>query len=215
MLADAGFEDAIISASSDLDEYLIDSLKQQGAKINSWGVGTNLITAKDCPSFGGVYKLVAMQDDKTGEFIPKIKISENVGKITNPGVKDVYRIYDNDSGKALGDLITLREEGEPVGKVNEDGEEEIEIFDEESPWKRKAITNYTIKNLRVQIYDGGKRVYESPSVKEVQQYCKDQIETIWEETLRFENPQTYYVDLSQKLWDLKQGLMEEHGKKSR
>ena len=213
MLDEAGFPEATITASNALDEYLIRDIILEGAKIDSFGVGERLITAKSDPVFGGVYKLSAIEDENG--ITPKIKISENVGKITNPGVKDVYRIYDNDSGKALGDLITLREEGEPVGKVNEDGEEEIEIFDEESPWKRKTITNYTIKNLRVQIYDGGKRVYERPSVKEVQKYCKDQIETIWEETLRFENPQTYYVDLSQKLWDLKQGLMEEHGKKLR
>ena len=213
MLDEAGFPQATITASNALDEYLIRDIILEGAKIDSFGVGERLITAKSDPVFGGVYKLSAIEDENG--ITPKIKISENVGKITNPGVKDVYRIYANDSGKAQGDIITLREEGVPEGRVNENGENEIEIFDEESPWKRKIIDNYTIRNIRVQIYDGGKRVYECPSVKEVQQYCRDQLETIWEETLRFENPQTYYVDLSQKLYDLKQGLMEEHGRRSR
>ena len=208
MLDNAGFPQATITASNALDEYLIRDIILEGAKIDSFGVGERLITAKSDPVFGGVYKLSAIEDENG--VTPKIKISENVGKITNPGVKSVYRIYANDSGKAQGDLITLKEEGIPQGKVNSDGVEEIEIFDEESPWKTKAITDYTIRDIRVQIFDGGKLVYDRPSVKEVQQYCKDQLETIWEETLRFENPQTYYVDLSQKLYDLKRGMLNEH-----
>ena len=208
MLDNAGFPQATITASNALDEYLIRDIILEGAKIDSFGVGERLITAKSDPVFGGVYKLSAIEDENG--ITPKIKISENVGKITNPGVKSVYRIYANDSGKAQGDLITLKEEGIPQGKVNSDGVEEIEIFDEESPWKTKAITDYTIRDIRVQIFDGGKLVYDRPSVKEVQQYCKDQLETIWEETLRFENPQTYYVDLSQKLYDLKRGMLNEH-----
>ncbi len=211
MLDNAGFPQATITASNALDEYLIRDIILEGAKIDSFGVGERLITAKSDPVFGGVYKLSAIEDENG--ITPKIKISENVGKITNPGVKSVYRIYANDSGKAQGDLITLKEEGIPQGKVNSDGVEEIEIFDEESPWKTKAITDYTIRDIRVQIFDGGKLVYDRPSVKEVQQYCRDQLETIWEETLRFENPQTYYVDLSQKLYDLKRGMLEEHRKK--
>ena len=147
------------------------------------------------------------------EYAINEKKEEYTDTTTSDVVVPVIEEHINDVVEQIADSST--EEIESEDEKPEDGEEEIEIFDEESPWKRKAITNYTIKNLRVQIYDGGKRVYESPSVKEVQQYCKDQIETIWEETLRFENPQTYYVDLSQKLWDLKQGLMEEHGKKSR
>ena len=208
MLDNAGFPQATITASNALDEYLIRDIILEGAKIDSFGVGERLITAKSDPVFGGVYKLSAIEDENG--VTPKIKISENVGKITNPGVKSVYRIYANDSGKAQGDLITLKEEGIPQGKVNSDGVEEIEIFDEESPWKTKAITDYTIIDIRVQIFDGGKLVYDRPSVREVQQYCKDQLETIWEETLRFENPQTYYVDLSQKLYDLKRGMLNEH-----
>ena len=208
MLDNAGFPQATITASNALDEYLIRDIILEGAKIDSFGVGERLITAKSDPVFGGVYKLSAIEDENG--VTPKIKISENVGKITNPGVKSVYRIYANDSGKAQGDLITLKEEGIPQGKVNSDGVEEIEIFDEESPWKTKAITDYTIRDIRVQIFDGGELVYKRPSVKEVQQYCKDQLETIWEETLRFENPQTYYVDLSQKLYDLKRGMLNEH-----
>ncbi|MBR3146996.1 MAG: nicotinate phosphoribosyltransferase [Eubacterium sp.] len=211
MLDNAGFPQATITASNALDEYLIRDIILEGAKIDSFGVGERLITAKSDPVFGGVYKLSAIEDEDG--ITPKIKISENVGKITNPGVKSVYRIYANDSGKAQGDLITLKDEGVPQGKVNSEGVEEIEIFDEESPWKTKVITDYTIRDIRVQIFDRGKLVYDRPSVKEVQQYCMDQLETIWEETLRFENPQTYYVDLSQKLYDLKRGMLEEHRKK--
>ena len=211
MLDEAGFPEATITASNALDEYLIRDIILEGAKIDSFGVGERLITAKSDPVFGGVYKLSAIEDENG--VTPKIKISENVGKITNPGVKSVYRIYANDSGKAQGDLITLKEEGVPKGTVNEDGVEEIEIFDEESPWKRKQITDYTIKDIRVQIYEAGKRVYECPSVKEVQKYCKDQLETLWEETLRFENPQTYYVDLSQKLFDMKRKMIDSYRKR--
>ena len=170
MLDNAGFPQATITASNALDEYLIRDIILEGAKIDSFGVGERLITAKSDPVFGGVYKLSAIEDENG--VTPKIKISENVGKITNPGVKSVYRIYANDSGKAQGDLITLKEEGIPQGKVNSEGVKEIEIFDEESPWKTKAITDYTIRDIRVQIFDGGKLVYDRPSVKEVQQSAR-------------------------------------------
>ena len=211
MRDNAGFPQATITASNALDEYLIRDIILEGAKIDSFGVGERLITAKSDPVFGGVYKLSAIEDENG--ITPKIKISENVGKITNPGVKSVYRIYANDSGKAQGDLITLKEEGIPQGTKNDDGTETIEIFDEESPWKRKAITDYTIKDIRVKIFEGGKLIYKRPSVKEVQKYCADQLDTLWEETLRFENPQTYYVDLSQKLYDLKSGLINGYRKR--
>ena len=210
MLDNAGFPQATITASNALDEYLIRDIILEGAKIDSFGVGERLITAKSDPVFGGVYKLSAIEDENG--VTPKIKISENVGKITNPGVKSVYRIYANDSGKAQGDLITLQEEGIPGGTKNADGTETIEIFDEESPWKRKEITDFTIKDIRVKIFEGGKLTYKRPSVKEVQKYCADQLETLWEETLRFENPQTYYVDLSQKLFDLKHGMIDGYRK---
>ena len=198
MLDEAGHEDCKIVVSNSLDEYLIRTIIDQGACIDSFGVGERLITAKSEPVFGGVYKLVAVEKD--GEIIPKIKISENEIKITNPGFKQVYRMYDNDTGKALGDVIMLDDEEMPT----EDG---YEIFDEKSPWKKKKLTNYTAKNLKVQLFDKGKKVYDSPDVEDIRKYCAEQVETIWDETKRFENPQTYYVDLSQKLWNLKKDLL--------
>ncbi len=204
MLDDAGFPDAIISASSDLDENLIFSLKAQGAQITSWGVGTNLITAKDCPSFGGVYKLVAMQDDKTGEFIPKIKISENIEKITNPGNKTVFRLYSKETGKIIGDLIAMADE-----KYTED--EDILLFDPMSTWKQTHVKagTFTIRELLVPIFQKGVCVYEEPTVTEITENCAKVLDTLWEETRRLVNPNKVYVDLSKKLYKVKKDLLDQ------
>ena len=203
MLDEAGFQDAVISASCDLDEYLIQSLKDQGALITSWGVGTNMITSKDCPSFGGVYKLAAIQDEKTGEFIPKIKRSENNEKITNPGNKIIYRIYKKDTGKIIGDLIALEGETFPEDK-------DLMIFDPTFIWKKTLLKGgtYTMKEILVPIYKKGLCVYDSPSVLEIQEYCKKELSTLWDETRRFINPHKVYVDLSQKLYNLKIQLLD-------
>ncbi|MBE6037049.1 MAG: nicotinate phosphoribosyltransferase [Clostridiales bacterium] len=203
MLDDAGFPDATICVSNSLDEYLIRDVIVQGACIDVFGVGERLITSKSEPVFGGVYKLSGVERD--GKIIPKIKISDNIEKITNPGFKTVYRLYDNVSGKAFADVITLDDEPIPV----EDG---YLIFDPQSTWKKKAVTNYTAKNLRVQVFKEGKQVYQSPSLEEIRTYCKEQIDTLWDEILRFENPHTYYVDLSQKLWELKYKMIEDYKK---
>ena len=183
MLDEAGFPDAFISASSDLDEYLIDSLKTQGAKITSWGVGTNLITSKDCPAFGGVYKLAAVLDENTGEFIPKIKLSENTEKITNPGNKTVYRIYDKKTGKIRADLISL------VGETFSESEDMI-IFDPQETWKKTKIhkNTFTIRELLVPVFQKGVCVYESPSVMEIRSIRQKELDTLWDETKRLANP---------------------------
>lgn len=203
LLDEAGFSDAIISASSDLDEYLIQSLKSQGAAITSWGVGTNLITSKDCPAFGGVYKLAAVRDNKTGNFIPKIKLSENTEKITNPGNKTVYRIYDKQTGKMKADLICLVEEKFDTSK-------DMIIFDPIETWKKTKIhaDTYELRQLLVPVFLNGKCIYESPSVMEIRDYCTKELDTIWDETKRFTNPHEVYVDLSQKLYDIKSALLE-------
>ena len=203
MLDDAGFKDAFISASSDLDEYLIESLKSQGAKITSWGVGTNLITSKDCPAFGGVYKLAAIQNEETGEFIPKIKLSENTEKITNPGNKTIFRIYDKETGKIRADLIVL------VGEVFDDSKDMI-IFDPLETWKKTKIHGgtYILKELLVPVFQKGTCVYTSPSVMEIQAFCRQEMDTIWDETKRFVNPHEVYVDLSDKLYKIKAELLE-------
>ena len=203
MLEEAGFGDAIISASSDLDEYLIDSLKAQGAKINSWGVGTNLITSKDCPSFGGVYKLACIIDEN-GTEIPKIKVSENVEKVTNPGNKKILRIYDKASGKIKADLITLEDE-----VFTED--QPLTLFDPLATWKRTRLEagTYTIRELLVPIFKNGQCVYESPSVMDIQAYCTQEKATLWDESKRLINPQEVYVDLSRKLYDLKNQLLDD------
>ena len=200
MLDDAGFPDAVISASNDLDEYLIETLKQQGATITSWGVGTNLITAKDNPAFGGVYKLAAIKNEN-GEFVPKIKLSENIEKVTNPGNKTFYRIYDNDTGKIKADLICLADE-----VFNED--DDLKLFDPNAPWKRTLLKGgtYSMREMLVPVIAGGKTVYSSPSVMQIQAICDHEKTTIWEETKRFVNPQEIHVDLSQKLYDIKQDL---------
>lgn len=209
MLAAAGFDDAVISASSDLDEYLIDSLKTQHAKINSWGVGTNLITSKDNPAFGGVYKLAAIKDPKTGEFIPKIKLSENSEKITNPGNKTVFRIYNKNTGKIRADLIALADE-----VFNEN--ETMIIFDPIDTWKKTRILGgtYVIKELLIPVFLNGECVYTSPSVMELQAFCREQLDTLWDESKRLVNPHQVYVDLSQKLYDLKSRILEETGSQS-
>ena len=201
MLDDAGLEDCKITISNSLDEYIIRDVINEGAQVDSFGVGERLITAKSQPVFGGVYKLAAVEID--GEIIPKIKISENIEKITNPGFKTLYRLYDKETGKALADVMTL--DGEVIPE--EDG---YEIFDPNAVWKRKTLENFTVKNIRVQLFDGGKCVYKSPSIDEIKEYCAAQIDTLWDEMLRFENPQTYYVDLSQNLYDLKQKLLSEN-----
>ena len=205
MLDEAGFPDAIISASSDLDEYLINSLMNQGAKITSWGVGTNLITSKDCPSFGGVYKLAAIMDKKTGTFIPKIKLSENEEKITNPGNKTTYRIYGKDSHKVIADIICL------VGETfNED--EPLLLFDPIATWKKTLLApgTYTMRELPVQVFKDGECVYHSPKVMDIQKYCKEELNTLWDETKRLVNPHEVHVDLSKPLWDMKHALLDKY-----
>lgn len=204
MLAAAGFDDATICASSDLDEYLIDSLKTQDARINSWGVGTNLITSKDNPAFGGVYKLAAVKDTGDNTFTPKIKLSENTEKVTNPGDKTVYRIYSKSTGKIKADLICLKDEVF-------DPEETMIIFDPIDTWKKTKILGgtYEMRELLIPVIHEGKRIYTSPSVMELREYCSKEQNTLWDESRRFVNPQKVYVDLSQKLYDLKKNLLEE------
>ncbi len=208
MLDATGFPDAVISASNDLDEYLIDSLKVQGATINSWGVGTNLITAKDCPSFGGVYKLAAVKDKTTGEFIPKIKLSENAEKITNPGNKTIYRIYDKENGKIIADLICL------VGEKF-DTNNSLLLFDPQATWKKTLLApgSYTMRELLVPVFLNGECVYESPKVMDIQKYCKEELDTLWDESKRLVNPHTVHVDLSNELWQTKQKLLDSYHKK--
>ncbi len=202
MLDDAGFPDAVISASNDLDEYLIDSLKAQGAAITSWGVGTNLITSKDCPSFGGVYKLAAIMD-ADGSFIPKIKLSENTEKITNPGNKTIYRIYEKDSGKIKADLICLVDE-----VYTED--EPLLLFDPHAPWKKTRLApgTYTLREIMVPVFRDGACVYETPKTMDIRAYCQKELNTLWDETRRLVNPHNVYVDLSKKLYDMKIELLD-------
>lgn len=200
MLDKTGFEDAIISASSDLDEYLIRDLKLQGAKINLWGVGTHLITSKGCPAFGGVYKLAAIHENDT--FISKIKISENPDKVTNPGNKKVLRIYDKITGKIIADLIALENE-----EFN--SEEPLVLFDPQNTWKKKTLDagTYSIKPILIPVFLNGKCVYESPSTFDIKNHCEEELATLWDESRRLVNPQTVYVDLSKKLFDLKQKML--------
>ncbi len=203
MLDEAGFTDATICASSDLDEYLIDSLKTQGAKINSWGVGTNLITSKDCPAFGGVYKLAAVE--KNGEFTPKIKLSENQWKITNPGNKTIYRVYEKESGKIKADLIALVGE-----KYNEN--DPLLLFDPMATWKKTYLKpgTYTLREMLVPVIKNGKCVYTSPSVMEIRNYCMSELDTLWDETRRLVNPHDVYVDLSNELFHMKRTLLDSY-----
>ena len=206
MLDEAGFPDATICASNDLDEYLLHDLKMQGAAINSWGVGTNLITSKDCPSFGGVYKLSAIQNED-GEFVPKIKISENTEKITNPGNKTVYRIYEKETGKIKADLISFADE-------TFDEKEDLLLFDPTDTWKKTKLAGgtYTVREILVPIFRNGECIYQSPSVKEIAEYCKQEKETLWDETKRLFYPHRVYVDLSSKLYDVKKSLLDEMNK---
>ncbi len=206
MLDEAGFTDAVISASSDLDEYLIDSLKTQGATITSWGVGTNLITSKDNPAFGGVYKLTAVKNDD-GTFTPKIKLSENSEKITNPGNKTVYRVYDT-AGMIKADLITLADE-------TYDESEPLLLFDPKETWKKTLLQpgEYTLRELMVPVFKEGQCVYESPAVMDIRNYCLGELATLWDESKRLINPQTVHVDLSKKLYDMKQDLLNNYGAK--
>lgn len=209
MLDEAGFTDAVISASSDLDEYLIDSLKTQGAAITSWGVGTNMITSKDCPAFGGVYKLSAVLDETTGKFIPKIKLSENSEKITNPGNKKILRIYDRETGKIRADLICLVEE-------EYDETKDLVIFSPVETWKKTKIKggSYTIRELLVPVFLNGNCVYTSPSVMKIRDYCSREKDTLWEETRRLANPHEVYVDLSDELFRIKSELLEQMGRQA-
>ena len=206
MLDDAGFPDAIISASNDLDEYLIDSLKEQGCKITSWGVGTSLITSRDCPSFGGVYKLAAVMGSD-GKFIPKIKLSENSEKVTNPGNKKIVRVYEKDSHKIKADLICLEHE-------HYDENEPLLLFDPLEPWKKTKLEpgSYELRDLMIPIFKDGKKCYESPATMDIRDYCAKEQNTLWDETRRLVNPHKVYVDLSRELYDMKIGLLDEMSK---
>lgn len=206
MLDEAGFEDAIISASSDLDEFLIRDLKLQGSKISLWGVGTKMITAQDNPSFGGVYKLAA-EETEEGKLRAKIKLSDNPAKVTNPGYKKVLRIYDKATGMMKADLIALEEEVY-------DENEELTIFDPNNTWKRMTFKggSYTLREMLVPIFIDGKCVYNSPSVNQIRDYCKEEVEKLWPESRRLVNAQTIPVDLSQPLYDLKHEMLQQYGK---
>ena len=204
MLDEAGWTECKISVSNSLDEHIIQAVLRQGAKIDLFGVGERLITAKSEPVFGGVYKLVAVEQ-KDGSITPKIKISENVGKITTPHYKKLYRFIGNDTGKAIADYLCVHDE-------TVDDSQDIEIFDPDATWKRRIVYNYTAKELQVPIFKDGKLVYNCPTLEEIRTYCLEQVDTLWDEVKRFDNPQTYYVDLSQKLWDIKYGLLKDRSK---
>ena len=201
MLDDAGYSDCKICVSNSLDEYLIRDMIFQGACVDTYGVGERLITASSEAVFGGVYKLSAVEDK--GEIIPKIKISENAAKITIPGVKIPWRLYDRETGKAIADVITTGDE-----KI--DSTEPYEIFDPDHTWKRKVVANFIAKKLQVKIFENGKQVYENPAVSNISKYCAAQVDSLWDEVTRFENPHTYYVDLSEKLWNLRHELLNKH-----
>jgi nicotinate phosphoribosyltransferase len=203
MLDDAGLEDCSIVISNSLDEYIIRDVILQGAQADAFGVGERLITSKSDPVFGGVYKLAAMEYG--GSIVPKMKISENVEKITNPGFKKVYRLYSRKTNKVMADVIALEHE-----KIPED--DSFEIFDPAFTWKRKRLTDFYAKELMTRIFDRGECVYESPGIDEIQAYCREGIESLWEESLRFENPPVYYVDLSTELWALRTKLIHEYQK---
>ena len=204
MLDDAGWTECKISVSNSLDEYIIQDLLRQGAQIDMFGVGERLITARSEPVFGGVYKLVGVEQ-ADGTVMPKIKISENVGKITNPHFKKLYRFFGNDTGKAIADYLCVYDE-------TVDDSQDMEIFDPDATWKRKTVYNFTAKELQVPIFQNGKLVYQCPSLEEVRSYCLDQVDKLWDEVKRFDNPHTYYVDLSQKLYDIKIQLLKNNAK---
>lgn len=201
MLNDAGLNECKIVASNSLDEHLIRDLMMQGAQIDAFGVGERLITSKSTPVFGGVYKLAAVENEN-GEITPKIKVSENTVKITNPHFKKVYRLFDNESGKALADELCLYNE-----TISEN--QPHTIFDPNAAWKTKTLVNFTAKELQIPVFRNGKCVYKLPPLKKIQAYCAQQVDTLWDEVKRFENPHTYYVDLSKQLWDVKQRLLKE------
>lgn len=203
MLDEAGFEDCSICASNSLDEYIIRDLLEEGAKIDNFGIGEKLITASSEPVFGGVYKLAAVE--KNGKFVPRIKISDNVSKITTPCQKELWRLYDKESGKAIADVLTLLGE-------NIDDTKPYTIFDPDNTWKKKELTNFNAVKLRKQIFSKGKCVYTSPSVKEIKSHCEQQLQTLWSEVTRFDNPHKYYVDLSKRLWDIKHALLTDNRK---
>ena len=199
LLDEAGYQDVGIVASNSLDEYIVRDLILQDAKVSSFGIGENLITSKSDPVFGGVYKLAAIKEGDV--YLPKIKVSESAEKLTTPHRKAVWRIYDNETGNAMADYITIFDE--PVDTA--DG---ITIFDPLETWKVKTITNCTAKNILVPIYEQGKKVYTSPSLEQIRTFCAHQVATLWDEVKRFEYPHRYYVDLSQRLWDERQRLLK-------
>ena len=199
MLDEAGWETCQISASNSLDEYLIQDLLRQGAEIDMFGVGERMITAKSEPVFGGVYKLVAVED-ADGVVVPKIKVSENVEKITVPHFKKIYRFYGNDTGKAIADYMTVYDE-------TVDDSCDLTIFDPAATWKKKKVYDFTARELLVPVFLNGKCVYEKPGLEEIRNYCREQVDTLWDEVKRFDNPHNYYVDLSQKLWDIQHELL--------
>lgn len=201
MLDAAGYPDCKIVASNSLDEYIIRDMIRQGAKVDLFGVGERLITSKSHPVFGGVYKLVAVEDGN--RIIPKIKVSENVVKITNPHFKKLYRLYDRETGKAIADQLCVFDE-------TIDDSRDLVIFDPTYTWKKKTVYNFKAVELMKPIFKNGKLVYDKPSYKEICEYCKAQVDTLWDEIKRFENPHSYYVDLSQKLWNVKNSLLAEH-----
>lgn len=202
-LDEAGYPDCKIVVSNSLDEYIIRDTIMQGACVDSFGVGERLITASSAPVFGGVYKLVAVE--KNGKIVPKIKISENSAKITTPGFKKVYRLFSNETGKAIADVVTLHEEQIDESKP-------YTLFDPVDTWKKKTVTDYTAKEILKPIFKNGECVYESRPIKEIRDYCAEQVDALWEEVLRFENPHKYYVDLSEKLWNVKHQLLEDYSK---
>ena len=203
MLDEAGWETATITVSNSLDEYIIRDMWMQDAKIDSFGVGERLITARSEPVFGCVYKLVAVED-KDGNVVPKIKISENVGKITTPHFKKLYRFYGRDTGKAIADYLCVYDE-------TVDDSDKMTIFDPEATWKRKEVYHFEARELLVPIFKNGELVYKQPSLEEIRAYCAAQVDTLWDEVKRFDNPHRYYVDLSQKLYDIKQELLTKNG----
>ena len=205
ILDESGWESASIVISNSLDEYIIRDILRQGAEIDSFGVGERLITSKSEPVFGGVYKLVAIEDD--GKIVPKIKISENVAKITTPYFKKVYRLFSKETGMALADVLTTYDE-----KINDD--EPYEIFDPGNTWKRKTISNFETRELLVPIFKNGECVYDLPSLGEIKEDCKAETDKIWDEVKRFENPHEYYVDMSQKLWDIRYKMLSENSKRA-
>ena len=201
MLDDAGWTECTITVSNSLDEHIIQDLLQQGACIDAFGVGERLITARSEPVFGGVYKLAAVENGQ-GEIIPKIKISENNAKITNPHFKKIYRFFGNDTGKAIADYMCVYDE-------TVDDTKNLEIFDPDATWKRKEVYDFTAKELLVPVFKNGELVYNQPTLDEIRAYCAEQVDTLWDEVKRFDNPHSYYVDLSQKLWDIKYNLLRQ------